>query len=321
VGLPVPFLLAYAPNWSWVVGANALLGLNQGLCWSMTVIMKIDLAGPRRRGFAMGLNESAGYGAVAIAAWAGAILATDLGLRMALFAGGLTCAATGLVLSAAFVHDTRAHGESESALREDCAGLPPRSFRRVFVETTATDRNLSSATQAGLVNNLNDGVAWGLFPLLFAAGGSSLRQVGALAAVYPAVWSAAQLASGVLSDRWGRKWLIAAGMWIQALGIALTAVASTWREPGAGWLTGSVLLGLGTALVYPTLLASIGDAACPAWRPATLGVYRLWRDLGYVVGAIVCGVTADLLGLQPAIHLAALLTCASGILVAVRMKE
>jgi len=318
-GLPVPFLLLWAPDWNWVTAANLLLGVNQGLCWSTTVVMKIDLVGPRRRGLAMGLNEFAGYGAVAVAAWACAVVAGSYGLRTSLFILGLTFAVVGLVLSVVFVRDTTGFARREAHARRG-DGQATRSFGRVFLETSVTDRNLSTISQAGLVNNLNDGVSWGLFPLLFASAGLGLRQIGLLVAIYPAVWGLTQIGTGALSDRWGRKWPIAGGMWMQALGLWIIASAPM-TEPYAAWCGGSVLLGLGTALVYPTLLAAIGDRAHPAWRASAVGVYRLWRDLGYAVGAVLSGVIADRFGLQAAISFVAFLTCASGIICAVRMIE
>ena len=318
-GLPVPFLLLWARDWSWVTAANIFLGVNQGLCWSTTVVMKIDLVGPRRRGLAMGLNEFAGYGAVAVAAWACAFAAGSYGLRTPLFVFGLAFGVVGLVLSVVFVRDTTEFARGEAHARSG-DGQPTPSFGRVFLETSVTDRNLSAVSQAGLVNNLNDGVSWGLFPLLFASAGLSLRQIGLLVAIYPAVWGLTQIGTGALSDRWGRKWPIAGGMWIQALGLWIIAGAPV-TEPYAAWGGGSVLLGLGTALVYPTLLAAIGDRAHPAWRASAVGVYRLWRDLGYAVGAVLSGVIADRFGLRAAISFVGFLTFASGIICAVRIIE
>ena len=318
-GLPVPFLLLWARDWSWVTAANIFLGVNQGLCWSTTVVMKIDLVGPRRRGLAMGLNEFAGYGAFAVAAWACAFVASSYGFRTSLFTLGLAFSVVGLVLSVVFVRDTTGFARGEAHARRG-DGQPTLSFGRVFVETSFRDRNLSMVSQAGLVNNLNDGVSWGLFPLLFASAGLRLPQIGLLVAIYPAVWSVGQIGAGALSDRWGRKWLIAAGMWIQALGLWII-VGAPVTEPYAAWAGGSALLGLGTALVYPTLLAAIGDRAHPAWRASAVGVYRLWRDLGYAVGAVLSGVIADRFGLRAAISVVAFLTFASGVMCAIRMIE
>jgi MFS family permease len=323
VGLPVPFMIMWAPSWGWITAANVLLGVNQGLCWSMTVIMKIDLVGPSRRGLAMGLNESAGYGAVALAALASGYLASAYGLRPVPFYLGVAFAALGLVLSAVFAHDTTAHARHEARAHHDGPVTPP-AFREVFARASWRDRNLFSCSQAGLVNNLNDGMAWGLLPLFFAAAGLSVARIGLLAAIYPAVWGVGQLVTGALSDRWGRKWMIVGGMWTQALGIWLI-VATPRIAPEVGrfgsWAAGAVLLGVGTALVYPTLLAAIGDVAHPSWRASAVGVYRLWRDLGYAVGALLSGVVADLFGLSSAIVTVGGLTFLSGIVVAMRMVE
>jgi MFS family permease len=313
IATPVPFLLMIAPTWNWIIAANVLLGISQGLTWSVTVIMKIDLAGPEQRGLAMGLNEFSGYFAVALSALATGWVAATFGLRPEPFYLGVGFVVAGLLLSAFAVRETRHHAAHESAGQAQAL----LSQREVFGRTTAKDPDLSSATQAGLVNNLNDGMAWGLFPLLFAAHGMSLSQIGVLAAVYPAVWGAAQLLTGAWSDRIGRKWLIVWGMWLQAAGIAIVIAA----EGMAGFLGGSVILGLGTAMVYPTLLAVIGDVTQPAWRASSVGVYRLWRDLGYVFGAILSGVIADLLGLSAAMAVVAALTFASGAVVAIRMHE
>ncbi len=305
----------WAPTWGWVLFANALLGVSQGLTWSTTVIMKIDLVGPERRGLAMGLNEFAGYLAVALSALATGHVAAAYGLRPQPFYLGVGFAVVGLGLSAILVRETHGHARHEA--RNDAREEADLSQRQVFVRTSFSDRELSSVSQAGLVNNLNDGMAWGLFPLFFAAVGMSLQQIGWLAAIYPSVWGAGQLLTGALSDRIGRKWLIAGGMWVQAAGIAVVVLSSRF----IGLAAGGVLLGAGTAMVYPTLLAAIGDVAHPTWRASSVGVYRLWRDLGYAVGALLAGVTADALGLPAAIWLVAALTFASGAVVALRMRE
>jgi MFS family permease len=317
VALPVPFLLMWAPSWTWILIANVFLGISQGLTWSTTVIMKIDLAGAERRGLAMGLNEFAGYAAVGLSALATGYIASVYGLRPQPFYLGVVFAAAGLLLSALLVRESHGHARKEGVERSMAHGAPTLSQREVFLRTSLTDRNLSSVSQAGLVNNLNDGMAWGLFPLLFAAAGVSLERIGWLAAIYPAAWAAGQLVTGALSDRIGRKWLIAAGMWVQAAGIAVVVSSSALD----GFALGSGLLGLGTAMVYPTLLAAIGDVAHPSWRASAVGVYRLWRDLGYAAGALLSGVTADLFGLRAAIWLVAALTFTSGAVVAVRMRE
>jgi len=317
VALPVPFLLMWAPSWSWVLFANVLLGVSQGLTWSTTVIMKIDLAGPERRGLAMGLNEFAGYGAVALSALATGYVAAAYGLRPEPFYLGIAFAAIGLVLSALLVRETHGHAHHEAKNHTTPVHAATLSQREIFVRTSFRDRNLSSISQAGLVNNLNDGMAWGLFPLFYAAAGLSLEHIGWLAAIYPAVWGIGQLFTGALSDRIGRKWLIAAGMWVQAIGIALIVLSAQL----SGFATGAALLGAGTAMVYPTLLAAIGDVAHPTWRASSVGVYRLWRDLGYAVGALLAGVTADAFGVHAAIWLIAALTFFSGVVVAARMRE
>lgn len=317
-GLPVPILIMLAPSWGWIVFANVLLGINQGLCWSTTVIMKIDLVGPARRGFAMGLNEAAGYLAVAGAALASGFIASSYGLRPEPFYLGVVFAVAGLGVSLFAVRETRGHARREVELDRAPSGQPAGvSFGAVFALTSWRDRRLFAVSQAGLVNNLNDGMAWGLFPLLFAAGGLSLDQIAVLAALYPGVWGLTQLGTGALSDRIGRKGLIAGGMWVQAAGIVVIVIADGF----GAWAAGSVLLGLGTAMVYPTLLAAIGDVAHPEWRASAVGVYRLWRDSGYAVGALLAGVIADLLGLRWAIGAVAALTLGSGVVVAIVMTE
>ena len=326
VAAPVPFLLMWAPSWAWVLVANLFLGVSQGLTWSTAVIMKIDLAGPKQRGLAMGLNEFAGYFAVALSAAATGFIAARFGLRPEPFYLGVVYVVAGLLLSVLLVRETHGHVSQEGAAQQR-AGLAPvalPSQREIFARTTLTDRDLSAVTQAGLVNNLNDGMSWGLFPLLFAAAGLDLAQIGLLAALYPAVWGIGQLFTGGLSDRIGRKGLIVGGMLVQALGMALVAGAPALQEPAAllpAFAAGQVLLGLGTAMVYPTLLAAIGDVAHPSWRASAVGVYRLWRDLGYAIGALLAGVVADSFGVTAAVWLVGGLTVASGAVVAARMRE
>ena len=317
VAIPVPFLLMWGPGWSWIVAANVLLGVSQGLTWSTTVIMKIDLVGPMRRGLAMGVNEFAGYAAVAASAFATGWIAAHYGLRPQPFYPGIAYVALGLLLSAAMVRETKHHVAHESNLR--AAELPERSLsqREVFWRTSLTDRNLSSVSQAGLVNNLNDGMAWGIFPLYFAAAGIGLERIGLLAGLYPAVWGIMQLFTGAWSDRIGRKRLIVGGMWVQAAGIGVTTATSSF----AMFAVGAVLLGAGTAMVYPTLLAAIGDVAHPRWRASAVGVYRLWRDLGYAIGALLAGIVADAFGLAAAMWLVAIVTFGSGMVAALRMSE
>ena len=314
---PVPFLLMWAPTWRWVLVANALLGISQGLTWSTTVIMKIDLVGADHRGLAMGLNEFSGYVAVAGSALATGYLAAEYGLRPEPFYPGVAFVVMGLGLSIFAVRETKQHVVAEAAQSAALSAEALPSRREVFWRTTIADRNLSSVTQAGLINNLNDGMVWGLFPLYFAAAGINLRQIGTLVALYPATWGIAQLFTGAWSDRVGRKWLITAGMWVQASGIATTILSGS----PFGFATGAVLLGVGTAMVYPTLLAAIGDVAHPAWRASSIGVYRLWRDLGYAIGALLAGSAADLFGLAIAMWIVAVLTLFSGVIVAIRMAE
>ncbi len=315
---PVPFLLMWAPSWEWMLVANVFLGISQGLTWSTTVIMKIDLAGPSKRGLAMGLNEFAGYFAVAGSALATGMIAARYGLRPEPFYLGVVFVAIGFGLSAFVVRETRGHAALESSTRpsQNPADVS-LTQREVFRRTTYADPDLSSVSQAGLVNNLNDGMAWGLFPFVFAAARMNLDQIGTLAAVYPATWGLAQLVTGAWSDRVGRKWLITVGMWTQAVGIGVIAIASAF----AGFALGGALLGVGTAMVYPTLLAAIGDVAHPSWRASAVGVYRFWRDLGYAIGALLAGVIADSLGVPFAMWFVAALTFASGVVVALRMRE
>jgi MFS family permease len=318
IAIPVPLLLIWAPNWGWVVAANVLLGINQGLTWSTTVVMKIDLVGPKQRGLAMGLNEAAGYSAVAITAWLAGYLAVHHGLRPAPFLLGLSYALIGLALSVLLVRETRDYARMEAASHPTGTDADSTwSNREILRRTSFTDPALSSACQAGLVNNLNFGLSWGLFPLLFATAGLAVDRIGLLVAVYPAVWGVTQILTGALSDRWGRKHLITAGMLTQAVALALIAIGETF----GAWLAAGALLGVGTAMVYPTLLAVIGDVAHPLWRARSVGVYRLWRDSGYAVGAVVGGVTADLWGLRAAVWSAAAITVASAVGVAIRMYE
>jgi len=323
VAVPVPLLLIWAPSWWWVVAANLLLGVSQGLTWSTTVIMKIDLVGPERRGFAMGLNEAAGYGAVAATALATGYLAADQGLRPEPFYLGIAFAALGLGLSTLFVRETRSYADAEARAHvpqadgSDVLLHAELTQREVFAQTSLREPALSSACQAGMVNNLNDGLAWGLFPLLFATAGLSVGRIGVLAALYPAVWGFGQLGTGALSDRIGRKSLIVSGMFTQAVALGIVAASDTF----ALWAVGAALLGAGTAMVYPTLLAVIGDVAHPAWRARSVGIYRLWRDGGFAVGAVLSGVVADLWGVRAAVWTVAALTAVSGALVAARMYE
>jgi len=314
VGLPFPFILIAAPDWTWIIAANVLLGVSQGLAWSMTVIMKIDLVGPKSRGLAVGLNEFAGYLAVGLTALATGYLAASYGLRPVPIYIGVFYAIAGLTLSVLVVRDTRSHVEAESNAAPDG---PRLSFREVFALTSIKDRNLFAASQAGLVNNLNDGMSWGIFPLFYASFGLAIERIGLLKALYPVTWGMMQVVTGPLSDRWGRKGLIVAGMWVQAGGLFLTAATRDF----SGWIVGSVLLGLGTAMVYPSLIAAVSDASHPSWRARSLSVYRFWRDLGYAVGALAAGIIADRFGFVWAIVVVGVLTFLSGVVVAITMQS
>jgi MFS family permease len=315
-GVPVPFFIIFAPSWSWIVAANVFLGINQGLTWSMAVVMKVDLVGPRSRGLAVGLNEFAGYFAVGLTALATGYLASVYGLRPEPFYLGIGYAVLGLLLSWLVVRDTRAYVALAQG-RTTAQVEAPVSFRSIFARTTWGDRSLFAASQAGLVNNLNDGMSWGILPLFFVAHGLNVADVGLLKFVYPAVWGIGQLVTGPLSDKLGRKQLIAPGMAMQAAGLGLTIATTSF----ALWLTGSILLGIGTAMVYPALIAVVSDAAAPVWRARALGVYRFWRDLGYAVGALLAGMLADIFGYTWAIGAVAALTLVSGIVVALTMCE
>jgi MFS family permease len=322
IGLPVPFIIILANHWFWFDIANVLLGINQALCWSMTVIMKADLVGPKRRGFALGLNEFAGYLALGFTAWSTGYIASIYALRPQPFYLGIAVAFAGLLVSLLFAKETRHYATLEAKLHHAPArggwdDTRPRSLREIFALASWKDRNLFSCSQAGLVNNLNDGMSWGIYPLFFASLGLGVAAIGTIKAVYPVAWSILQLASGPLSDRWGRKWLIAGGMVVQAGGIWLTVQVPIY----AAWMVGAVLQGIGTAMVYPTLLAAISDVAHPEWRATAMGAYRFWRDLGYAIGALMSGIIADLLGMRAAIQVVAVLTLLSGLHVAIRMRE
>lgn len=322
VGLPAPLLIIFAPSWSWIVLANVLLGINQGLCWSTTVIMKIDLVGPKQRGLAMGLNESSGYVAVSLAALATGYVAAAYALRPAPFYLGIAFAVLGLLLSVFFVRETHDHAREEARRHANNTDDPNEedaklSFSEVFALTSWKDRALFAASQAGMINNLNDGMVWGILPLFLAGAGLGVDRIGVVAAAYPAVWGLGQLVTGALSDRLGRKWMIVAGLWIQAIGILMVVLVGNFGL----WVTAAVLMGLGTALVYPTLLAAISDVAHPTWRASSVGVYRLWRDSGYAIGALLSGILADILGLGWAMGAIAGLTALSGLIVAGVMYE
>jgi MFS family permease len=326
IGLPVPFIIIFAKHWFWFNVANVLLGMNQALCWSMTVIMKVDLVGPKRRGLALGLNEFAGYLAVGFTAWITGYIASVYALRPQPFYLGIGVAIAGSLLSAFFARESIHHAKLEAKLHHSVPAIPANagmakasrpSLREIFAHASWKDRSLFACSQAGLVNNLNDGMSWGIYPLFFASLGLGVAAIGTIKAVYPAAWGILQVFTGPLSDRWGRKWLIAAGMMVQAGGIWLTVQIPAYPA----WMAGALLQGIGTAMVYPTLLAAISDVAHPQWRATTMGVYRFWRDLGYAVGALISGIVADLLGMRAAIYVVAALTLISGLHVAIRMRE
>ncbi|MDF8335469.1 MFS transporter [Novosphingobium cyanobacteriorum] len=314
-GLPVPFMIIEAPSWEWIVAANALLGINQGLAWSMTVIMKVDLVGPKSRGLAVGLNEFAGYLAVGVTAFLTGYLASRYGLRPVPIYLGIAYAALGLLFSILLVRDTREHVrvETEAHPRQESTV----SFSEVFALTSFRNRNLFAASQAGLVNNLNDGMSWGIFPLFFASLGLGVERIGLLKALYPASWGLLQVATGPLSDRWGRKGLIVSGMWVQAAGLVVTGLGNHF----GWWVLGSLMLGIGTAMVYPSLIAAVSDASHPSWRARSLSVYRFWRDLGYAIGALSAGLIADAFGFAAAILSIGGLTFLSGVITAIAMRE
>jgi MFS family permease len=312
VALPVAPLIAFAPSWSYIVAANILLGINQGFAWSMTVVMKIDLAGPRRRGLALGLNEAAGYLGVAAAAFVSGALAASYAPRTVVWIGAALISAAGLFIAVFAVKDTGAHVAYEQAAHGDAA-VEATGLRNAFVRTTVRDPVLRACSQAGLVNNLNDALAWGLAPLYLAAHGAGVRQIAVVAAAYPVVWGAGQLATGWLSDYTGRKPLIAAGMLVQAAALALLLAGGGAFTPS---LVAAVLLGAGTAMVYPTLIAAVSDASQPRDRARTVGVYRFWRDFGFVLGALIAGLGADAASPRAAIAIVAALTAASGLVVA-----
>ena len=313
LALPVPLLIGIAPSWAWIVAANLLLGVNQGLTWSMTVVMKVDLVGPERRGLALGLNESAGYGGVALAAAASGWLASDLVARDVLVVAGAAVALLALAITVAFVRDTAPHVALEQARHHDEGARAPR-LRDAFSAASYRVPALRSCSQAGLVNNLNDALAWGVAPLFLAAHGASTAEIGLVAGIYPAVWGCGQIWTGAWSDRVGRKPLIVAGMLLQAGGLGL--LAASGGAVGTAAVAASTL-GAGTALVYPTLIAAVSDAVAPVERATTVGVYRFWRDMGYVAGGLLVGVIADVTDFTAAISLVAGLTALSGALVAI----
>lgn len=318
IALPVPLLIAVAPSWAWIVLANVFLGVNQGLAWSMTVVMKIDLVGPERRGLALGLNEAAGYGGVAAAAALSGWLATEFVARDVLVVAGFAIAVAALLTSVLFVRDTGAHVAVEQARDHPDASTAAPRLRDVFPDATYRVPALRACSQAGLVNNLNDALAWGVAPLFLASKGASVSEIGLIAGLYPAIWGLGQIWAGHASDSVGRKPLIVAGMLVQAAALGLLAASDGRLGPAAAAAVG---LGIGTALVYPTLIAAISDTVAPVARAATVGVYRFWRDMGYVVGGLSAGVLADTIELSGTIAVVAALTALSGIWVAVDLRE
>ncbi len=330
-GLPVPFVLAYAPHWWMIIAANLLLGINQGLTWSMAVNMKIDLVGPRRRGLAMGLNEASGYAALGLTALATGYIASAAGLRPEPFWLGVAYALCGLALSVLVVHDSGPHARLEARLMHSQPTHPGRrasaalsdearpSRKWILAEVSWRNRTLFGASQAGLVNNLNDGVSWGVLPVLFSSAGMDVSQVGILKGIYPMVWGIGQLVTGPLCDRIGRKPLIVWGMLLQSAGLVVIGLGLS--RPFLSGVSGSAILGLGTAMAYPALLAAVGDASHPTWRATSVGIYRSWRDLGYLLGGLVAGLVAGALSLAWAVHIAAVLTFVAGIVASRSMQE
>lgn len=321
VGLPVPFLLGWGPTWNWILFANVLLGVSQGLTWSMTVNMKIDLVGPARRGLAMGLNEAAGYGAVGLTALLTGYLASYYGLRPQPFYIGIAYTVIGLLLSFLFVKDTQEYARLEAKINTSASREQAKkpNLLWVFKETSLKNRNLFAVSQAGLINNLNDGMSWGVFPLLFISMGVGLEGVGWIKAIYPIVWGVGQIITGPLADKIGRKPLIVWGMFVQVAGHLIIGLEIF--APITSGMTGSILLGAGTAMVYPALLAAVSDTAHASWRATSLGVYRFWRDMGYAVGALMAGIVSNYFGLLWAVHFAGFITFVSGVVVWLRMEE
>lgn len=310
IGLPIPFILMFAPSWSWIIAANILLGINQGLTWSSTVVMKIDLVGEKQRGFAMGLNEFAGYIAVALVAFLTGWIAGNYGIRPYPFYTGIVLVVVGLLGSIFLIKDTKQHVAVETVTNN----LP--RLQHIFWDTTWNNKNLGSVTQAGLINNLNDGMAWGIFPMLLATKGFSIAEIGIVTAVYPAVWGLGQLFTGAMADRFCKKNMLYRGMLLQALAL----IALLWAQSMLHFILLSSLLGWGTAMVYPTFLATIAENTHPQDRAKSIGIFRLWRDLGYAIGAILTGIIADLISINAAILFIGILTMASAIIIRYRMK-
>lgn len=311
VAIPIPFILIYAPSWNWVVFANILLGINQGLTWSSTVVMKIDLVGEKDRGLAMGLNEFSGYLAVGIVAFLSAFIADKYGITPFPFYLGIGIAVIGFLLSLFFVKDTRVFVKKENTTNKT------NELDHVFIETTFKNKTLSSITQAGLVNNLNDGMIWGLLPIILLSMDFNTKDIGIIVAIYPTVWGIGQLFTGKMSDHYSKKSMLFWGMLAQGVAILLLPYSESYFQ-----LAGiAVFLGLGTALVYPTFLSAIAQVTSPTQRAETIGIFRLWRDLGYAIGAIISGITADLFGIEYAIFLIGIITIVSSIIIKLRMPE
>jgi MFS family permease len=310
VGIPIPFMLMFAPSWSWIIAANVLLGINQGLAWSSTVVMKIDLVGEKQRGFAMGLNEFAGYISVALVAFLTGWIAGEYGVRPYPFYTGIVLVVLGLLGSIFLVKDTKHH-----VAKETTTSNIPR-LKNIFWDTTWKNKNLGSVTQAGLINNLNDGMVWGIFPIMLAAKGFSLAEIGIITAIYPAVWGLGQLATGAMADRICKKDMLYTGMLLQAIAL----VALLWANSMVHFIILSSLLGWGTAMVYPTFLATVAENTNPHDRAKSIGIFRLWRDMGYAIGAILTGIIADLISINAAILFIGLLTFLSALIIYFRMK-
>lgn len=309
IGIPIPLILMYAPYWNWIIAANVLLGINQGLTWSSTVVMKIDLVGEKQRGLAMGLNEFAGYLAVALVAFLTGWIAGEYGLRPYPFYTGIVLVLLGLLGSILFVKDTKHH----VAIETTSSSIP--RLDHIFWNTTWRNNNLGSVTQAGLVNNLNDGMVWGIFPILLASKGFSITEIGVVTGIYPAVWGIGQLATGAMADRLCKKTMLFYGMLLQALAL----IAMLWATTLWHFITAAAVLGWGTAMVYPTFLATVAENTHPLDRAKSIGIFRLWRDLGYAIGAILTGVIADLFSIHAAILFIGVLTAVSSFVIKIRM--
>ena len=310
IAVPIPFMLMFAPNWSWIIAANLLLGISQGLTWSSTVVMKIDLAGERQRGFAMGLNEFAGYIAVALVAFLTGWIASEYGIRPYPFYIGVVLVFLGLTGSIFFIKDTKHH-----VAKDTINNATPR-LKNIFWDTTWKNKNLGSVTQAGLINNLNDGMVWGIFPILLASKGFTIGEIGIVTAIYPGVWGIGQLFTGKMADKFCKKDMLYTGMLLQALALIVLVFANTMIH----YVLLSSLLGWGTAMVYPTFLATVAENTHPQDRAKSIGIFRLWRDLGYAIGAILTGIIADLVNINAAIIFIGLLTFTSSVIIRYRMK-